>query len=140
MWFQSDSRNDHKRGVKADANPMTLCLTLREAFLCFNVLSDPNEVSLIRRSLKKFFLASILMQYLTLLTHFLSHFLVNFSLFFVKSWFVIKVSLKQYRPREYRPLKSHLLLKKEKSWQDKLSFSVCHKMQKIKSNFRNCTK
>ena len=56
--FQSASRNDHERGMIAEANPTRLCFTLRDASLI-------NEFSLV----------SILMQHLTLLTiSFLSHY------------------------------------------------------------------
>ena len=56
--FQSASRNDHERGMIAEANPTRLCFTLRGASL-----------------INEFSLASILVQHLTLLTNsFLSHY------------------------------------------------------------------
>ena len=142
MRFQSDSRNDHKRGVKAEANPMTLCFTSRIAFLCFNVLSDPKEVSLIRRSLKKFFLASILMQHLTLLTRKSK---VYFTCSTSDSFFItlpckfFSVSGKtlichQGQSATIWTTKVSFAGKKLQIFQgkEKSSFSVCDKMQKVK--------
>ena len=53
MVARSDSRNDNKRGMLAEANPTTLYFTLREAFFCCLYLINED-------------LASILMQHLTL--------------------------------------------------------------------------
>ena len=67
MVARSDSRNDNKRGMLAEANPATLYFTLREAFFCCLYLINED-------------LASILMQHLTLQLQLVS---VAVTLFFL---------------------------------------------------------
>ena len=78
--FQSPSRNDHERGMIAEANPTRLCFTLRDASLI-------NEFSLV----------SILMQHLTLLTIlFLSHYHTSLQILELQ-FSIIKVFLQFFQ-------------------------------------------
>ena len=84
MVARSDSRNDNKRGMLAEANPTTLYFTLREAFFCCLYLI--NE-----------YLASILMQHLTLQLQLVS---VAITLFFSISIAVLNFNLRFFSIRK----------------------------------------